>query len=99
MNSPNQSENTALAAVARQQFDLSPQSFEQALTFSQYLADSEMVPKAYRGKAGDCLVAMQWGYEVGLKPLQALQSIAAINGKPGLYGDAGKAILLAAGCI
>lgn len=80
-------------------FDLSPQSFEQALTFSQYLADSEMVPKQFRGKPGDCLVAMQWGNEVNLKPLQALQSIAVINGKPGIYGDAGKAILLSHGCI
>lgn len=87
-----------MALQPRQQFDLSPQTFEQALTFAQYLADSDMVPKNFRGKPGDCLVAMQWGYEVNLKPLQALQSIAVINGKPGLFGDAGKAILLAAGC-
>lgn len=80
-------------------FDLSPQTFEQALTFANYLAESEMVPKNFRGKPGDCLIAMQWGYDVGLKPLQALQNIAVINGKPGLYGDAGKAVLLANGCI
>jgi hypothetical protein len=99
MNAPNNQEGTALTVASRQQFDLSPQTFEQALTFSEYLAASDMVPKAYRGKPGDCLIAMQWGYEVGLKPLQALQSIATINGKPGVFGDAGKAILLAAGCI
>lgn len=86
-------------ATQTKQFDLSPQTFDQALTFSKYLSDSDMVPKNFRGKPGDCLVAMQWGYEVGLKPLQALQSIAVINGKPGIFGDAGKAILLAAGCI
>lgn len=99
MNAPvTQQESTALIITPRQQFDLSPQSFEQALTFSEYLAASEMVPKVYRGKPGDCLIAMQWGYELGLKPLQALQSIATINGKPGIYGDAGKAILLSKGC-
>lgn len=87
-----------LQVAAKQQFDLSPQTFEQALTFAQYLAESDMVPKQYRGKAGDCLIAMQWGFEIGLKPLQALQSIAPINGKPNLYGDAGKALLLDAGC-
>lgn len=80
-------------------FDLSPRNFEQALTLSEYLAASDMVPKQYRGKPGDCLIAMQWGMEIGLKPLQALQSIAPINGKPSLYGDAGKALLLANGCI
>lgn len=99
MNAPNQPEGAALAVAVRQQFDLSPQTFEQALTFSEYLAASELVPKQFRGKPGDCLVAMQWGYEVNLKPLQALQGIAVINGKPGIYGDVGKAILLNAGCI
>ena len=69
-------------------FDLSPQTFEQALTFSQYLADSDMVPKDFKGKPGNCLVAIQWGMEIGLKPMQALQNIAVINGRPSLWGDA-----------
>lgn len=68
-------------------FDLSPQTFEQALTFSQYLADSDMVPKDFKGKPGNCLVAIQWGMEIGLKPLQAMQNIAVINGRPSLWGD------------
>ena len=69
-------------------FDLSPQTFDQALTFANYLADSDMVPKDFKGKPGNCLIAMQWGMEVGLKPLQALQNIAVINGRPSLWGDA-----------
>lgn len=80
------SNSTALAP--RQQFDLSPQTFEQALTFSNYLADSDMVPKDFKGKPGNCLVAIQWGMEIGLKPLQAMQNIAVINGRPSLWGDA-----------
>lgn len=69
------------------QFDLSPQTFEQALTFAQYLAESELVPKDFKGKPGNCLVAIQWGMEIGLKPMQALQNIAVINGRPALWGD------------
>ncbi len=76
-------------------FDLSPQTFDQALTFSQYLADSDMVPKDYKGKPGNCLIAMQWGAEVGLKPLQALQNLAVINGRPALWGDSVIAIVRA----
>lgn len=68
-------------------FDLSPQTFDQALTFANYLADSDMVPKDFKGKPGNCLIAMQWGMEIGLKPLQALQNIAVINGRPSLWGD------------
>lgn len=77
----------AIAIKPAGQVDLSPQTFEQALTFSNYLADSDLVPKDYKGKPGNCLIAMQWGAEIGLKPLQALQGIAIINGRPALWGD------------
>lgn len=75
-------------ATQSPQFDLSPQTFEQALTFAGYMAESDMVPKDFKGKPGNCLIAMQWGFEVGLKPLQALQGIAVINGRPSIWGDA-----------
>jgi hypothetical protein len=78
----------ALAPAPQATFDLSPRTFEQALTFCDYLADSEMVPKDFKGKPGNCLVAIQWGAELGLKPLQAMQNLAVINGRPALWGDA-----------
>ena len=85
MNSPEP--RTALA-VQQPAFDLSPRTFEQALTFCDYLADSDMVPKDFKGKPGNCLIAIQWGAELGLKPLQAMQNLAIINGRPSLWGDA-----------
>lgn len=89
MNLPvHQQPSTALAPQQRQQFDLSPQTFEQALTFCDYLAESDLVPKDFKGKPANCLIAMQWGAELGLKPLQALQNLAIINGRPALWGDA-----------
>lgn len=88
MNAPDRNESTALAVATRQQFDLSPQTFEQALTFSKYLAESDMVPKDFKGRPGNCLIAMQWGAELGLKPMQAMQNLAVINGRPSLWGDA-----------
>lgn len=89
MNAPaTLAETSALTVTRSGQFDLSPQTFEQALTFADYLADSELVPKDFRGKPGNCLIAMQWGSELGLKPLQALQNLAIINGRPCLWGDA-----------
>ena len=75
-------------AVAAPKFSLSPTSFEQVLTLSDYLAESDMVPKDFKGKPGNCLVAIQWGMEIGLQPLQAMQNIAVINGRPSLWGDA-----------
>lgn len=87
MNALTQTENNAVAPRGMG-FDLSPQTFEQAMKFSQMLADSDLVPKDFRGKPGNCLIAMQWGSELGLKPLQALSNIAVVNGRAALWGDA-----------
>lgn len=72
-----------------------PTTMGEALQFSEMLANSSMVPKAYQGKANDVLVCIQWGYEMGLAPMQSLQNIAVINGKPSVYGDAMMALVQA----
>jgi hypothetical protein len=74
---------------------LAPQNMTEAMEFSKILATSNMVPAAYKGKPQDILVAIGWGYEVGLQPMQALQNIAVINGKPSVYGDAALALVKA----
>ena len=72
-----------------------PATLTEAIQFSEMLANSSMVPKAYQGKPQDILVCVQWGYEMGLAPMQALQNIAVINGKPSVYGDAALALVQA----
>ena len=65
------------------------------MRFADMLAGSSIVPKDYIGKPGNCLVAIQWGMELGLQPMQAMQSIAVINGRPSLWGDAMLALVKA----
>jgi len=72
-----------------------PITLDEAMRFSEMLAKSSMVPKQYQNKPEDVLVAVQWGKELGLAPLQALQNIACINGKPSVYGDAALALVQA----
>lgn len=72
---------------------IEPKNMNEAMQFSEMLAASNMVPASFKGKAGDVLVAIQWGLEIGLKPLQALQNLAVINGKPSIYGDAAIALV------
>jgi hypothetical protein len=79
--------------VTRQGF--APATITEAMEFSKMLADSSMVPRAYQGKPQDIMVCVQWGYEIGLAPMQALQNIAVINGKPSVYGDAAMALVQA----
>lgn len=76
-------------------FLANPQNFEEAMRIAKVLANSDMVPKDYKGKPENCLVALQWGADVGLPGLQALQNIAVINGRPSIWGDAALALVMA----
>jgi hypothetical protein len=75
-----------MAAPHRQA--LEPTTLTEAMEFARLLANSTMVPREFQGKPGNVLIALQWGREVGLGPLQAVQNIAVINGRPSLWGDA-----------
>ena len=74
---------------------LALQTISEAMTFGKMLAESSFVPKDFRGKPADCVLAVQHGAELGLGPMQSVQSIAVVNGRPSIYGDA--AIALAKG--
>lgn len=69
-------------------FALTPQTLDEAMQFADMMSRSSIVPKDYQGNPGNILVAVQWGAEIGLAPLQAMQSIAVINGRPSIWGDA-----------
>jgi len=58
------------------------------MQIAEVVSKSALVPQAYQGKPANCFVAIQWGQEINLNPMQSLQNIAVINGKPSLYGDA-----------
>lgn len=73
---------------------LAPKTLEEALRFADILSKSELVPKDYQGRPANAFVAIQWGQEIGLQPLQAMQNIAVINGRPALWGDAQLALVM-----
>ncbi|HHH2239778.1 TPA: hypothetical protein ACPZUV_004417, partial [Yersinia enterocolitica] len=75
---------------------LSPQNFEQAQRFAEAIAGSQFAPSNYRGKPNDVLIAMQMGAELGFQPMQSVQGIAVINGRPSVWGDALRALILSA---
>ena len=72
---------------------LALQSFDDAFRFAKMVAASDFAPKDFKGKAESCLLAIQHGSEVGLSPMQSLQSIAVINGRPTIWGDAALALV------
>lgn len=83
----------------REVFDLKPSNLTEAMEYAKLIAASDLVPKDYKNQPGNVLVAVQMGGEVGLKPMQSLQTIAVINGRPSIWGDAGLALVEASGLL
>ncbi len=73
--------------IEHKTFSLAPQNLTEAMKFAEMLAKSSLVPVNFKNKPGDIIAAIQLGAEVGLQPIQALQNIAVINGRPCLWGD------------
>jgi hypothetical protein len=65
------------------------------MTLGKIAASSGLVPKDYQGQPEKCAGAIAFGAELGLAPMQALQCIANINGRPAIWGDSAKALCLA----
>lgn len=78
-------------------FLLAPKTIGEALEFAKLVASSELCPKDYRGKPQDVLIAIQMGAELAIPPMQALQNIAVINGRPTMWGDLLLALVQASG--
>ena len=74
---------------------MEPTNLKEAMKFAETISKSGMVPDNFQGKPANVLVAVQWGYEIGLAPMQALQNIAVINGRPSLWGDSLLALIKA----
>lgn len=78
---------------------IAPKDFTEAMEVAGKLAASDLVPKAYRGKPANIVIAWEMGAEVGLSPMAALQSIAVIGGKPVMYGEAPLGVVMASGLL
>lgn len=70
------------------QTNFTPSNFQELMRFAEIAAKTSFVPKIYQNSPHNILIAVQMGAELGLAPMQSLQNIAVINGKPSIYGDA-----------
>ena len=68
-----------------------------AKQLAEALTGTGMVPKQYQGNPEDGAAAIMYGDEIGLTPLQSLQSINVVHGTPGLDARTMVALVLAAG--
>lgn len=71
-------------------------NLDEAWRFAKIVANSGLAPRGL-DTPEKVLVAMQFGMEVGLPPLAAIQNVAVINGRPSLYGDVMLGLCMASG--
>lgn len=83
-----------VTAMGDERLMIQPKNMQDWMQLSEFLAQSEMVPKIYIGKPANCFVGMQFAARLGLDPITGLQHIAIVNGKPSLYGDGIPAVVM-----
>lgn len=73
-----------------------PQSVEEVFRLATAVAKSGLAPSTMN-TAEKITIAIMHGAEIGLPPMQAIQRIAVVNGRPALWGDSVPALLWARG--
>ena len=78
------SDQSAITTTSSKSVYSSIQSFESAQRIAASLADSALVPNAYRGQQGlpNCIVAIEIANRMGMSPFQVMQNLNVIHGRP-----------------
>lgn len=74
----------------------------EALEMAKVMAVSDLVPVQYlraTNPVANIAVAIMYGAKFGLDPFQSVNSIAVINGRPAMWGDAVLAIVMDSGLL
>ena len=66
--------------------------------FAELVLQSKLAPRDFTDVAS-VIIAIQYGAELGLTPMAALQGVAVINGKPSVYGDSALAVCYGTGLV
>lgn len=68
--------------VVKSPTELSFQAFERLEAIATKLAQSKLIPTALQNKPADVAIILQMGYELEMGPMQAINGIDVIQGKP-----------------
>ncbi len=73
---------TEAAPVAEYQLNEAERGFALAQRQAQALSQSDLVPTAYKGNVANCLIALNLANRIGCDPLQCIQNLDIIRGRP-----------------
>lgn len=73
----------SLVPVSQQPIEVQGRmTFEQKILYCQKLSLADLLPGEYHQKPGNILLAIEFGDSVGIPPIQAIQQVHVISGKP-----------------
>jgi hypothetical protein len=81
--------------ITRSGWAMDPADGKQAMEMAKWIAESGLVPQSFQGKPKDICVAAAMGAKLGLDVFAAMQGIAVVNGRPSLWGDVLRSLILA----
>ena len=80
--------NANIAVQQHKDFIVVEPTIDARMAIAETISKSQFCPPSFRNKPSDVMMAMWHGDSLGLSPLQSVQSIAVINSRPSLWGDA-----------
>ncbi len=89
-------QKTALAPIRVGERGLQVQTLEDMWRWAQYVVKSGLAPDSFKTPE-QVVVATQYGRELGFSLMQGLRSIAVVNGRPQIWGDAALALVKQSG--
>lgn len=81
--------------VVKSSFDLSFEAFERLEAIANKFSSSKLIPVALQGKPADVAIILQMGYELGMGPMQSVNGIDVIQGKPSVKPEMQVALIKA----
>ena len=63
------------------------------MKLAKTIHNTELVPKAFKGRPDAIMAAMMYGYELGLGPMQAMNGLHVIEGKVGQDAELMRALI------
>lgn len=70
---------------------------EQFVDWSKKIALGSVIPDSLRGKPADVFITVMHGLDLGLRPMQALNLVYVVKGRPSLSAEGMRSLILDAG--
>lgn len=83
----------------KSRLSLAPETYQDAVAFSERIAKTSFVPDYYRGNPAEVLAAVMYGAELGLGPMQALTGLIILQGKVTMYVSTMRSLVDASGLM